>query len=73
MTLIQQFYASAAILLIVMNPQSFFVSQGIGTAHGRFHAKPEIVFSPHFKRSRYTVRMLAPGGSNAAIRTKYYE
>ena len=68
--LIQQFYGSAAILLIVMNPQSFFVGQGIGTAHGRFHAGPEIAFSPHFKRNRYTVRMLALGGSNAAHQDK---
>jgi hypothetical protein len=36
-----------------MNPQSLFVSQGIGAAHGRFHAKLEIVFSPHFKRNRH--------------------
>ena len=68
--LIQQFYGSLAILLIVMNPQSLFVSQGIGAAHGRFHAKLEIVLSPHFKRNRYTVRMLALGGSNAANQDK---
>jgi len=56
-----------------MNPQSLFVSQGIGAAHGRFHAKLEIVFSPHFKRNRSTVRMLALGGSNAANQDKYHE
>jgi hypothetical protein len=71
--LIQQFYGSAAILLIVMNPQSLFVSQGIGAAHGRFHAKLEIVFSPHLNATdtrsvcwRLVARM-------RPIRIKYYE
>jgi len=67
--LIQQFYGSAAILLIVMNPQFCLPAKGSAQRMAA-SMQSQIVFSPHFKRNRYTVRMLVLGGSNAANRAK---